>query len=77
MTYDGNVDARFVKLSLSDFEDMIFPELGNLTDSKAQAFGLLLVYNDVQGGSNASANRRNAASNIEPISRPSMRLRNS
>lgn len=43
----------FVELQNSDFDDIFFPEIGNLQDSDAQAFGALLVYNDVRGGANA------------------------
>ncbi|MHC5029149.1 MAG: hypothetical protein ACYTGR_20555, partial [Planctomycetota bacterium] len=46
---DYDTDSRFLKLETADFEDILFPEIGNLTASDSQAFGGLVVTNDVRG----------------------------
>ena len=49
-------DTRWEKFAggAADPTDLLFPNIGNLTDSDARAFGFLVVMNDVRGGVEAS-----------------------
>ena len=47
-SYDTDT-ADWMKLSSTDLESLLFPNIGNLTDSNSRAYGGLVVYNDVRG----------------------------
>ena len=44
----GNI-GQWVKLGQQDFEDILFPEIGNLTASDSVAYGGMVVMNDARG----------------------------
>ncbi|MCZ7598722.1 MAG: hypothetical protein M5U09_14660 [Gammaproteobacteria bacterium] len=48
LTNYGN-DALWKRLGQQDFEDILFPELGNLSESNSMAVGAMVVMNDVRG----------------------------
>ena len=46
--YDTDT-ANWTRLSTSDLSNLLFPNIGNLTDSNSRAYGGLVVYNDARG----------------------------
>ncbi|KPK01262.1 MAG: hypothetical protein AMS20_13940 [Gemmatimonas sp. SG8_28] len=46
---DYNDGSSWRQLQTADFEDLLFPDLGNLTDSDSRAYGALIVYNELRG----------------------------
>ena len=48
-TTDYSDEDLWRKLGNQDFEDLLFPEVGNLTDSNSTAYGGMVVMNDVRG----------------------------
>ncbi|MGD8350341.1 MAG: hypothetical protein PVI79_13925, partial [Gammaproteobacteria bacterium] len=59
--------ARWMRLGQQDFEDILFPEIGNLTDSNSVAYGGMVVINDMRGAVRAYIEDAvvNADGNIE------------
>ena len=53
--YDTDT-ANWTKLSSSDLSNLLFPNIGNLTDSNSRAYGGLVVYNDARGQVSAYIN---------------------
>src|SRR5690606_32996868 len=48
-TTDYSQNSLWNKLDNQDFEDILFPNLGNLTDSNSMAMGGMVVMNEVRG----------------------------